>query len=319
MKNFKDNKLVSIIIPVYNGDKYLFEAIDSAIKQTYKNIEVIVIDDGSFKSNNYKPILDQFKSSKIKYIKIDKNSGVSSAMNIAIKNANGYYINWLSHDDYFDHSKIEKQLKILNMNNPENTICLSHSITFNETTNYRRKINVRNFLINKKNWLLMSDKLHGCSLLIPRHLIIEEGFFNENLKFTQDYDMWMRLLNRGVKFLLCDEYLLFSRRHSLQDSVAKYDEVFFEKNNFYMSKLSEFFDGEKNISLFNLNTYFIFSSFIYRGYTSILINFIEGYRKKNLYSKISLRIIMILTLIIFLPIYYIKRYAISLRRKIYES
>ena len=114
-----------------------------------------MIDDGSFKSNNYKPILDQFKSSKIKYIKIDKNSGVSSAMNIAIKNANGYYINWLSHDDYFDHSKIEKQLKILNMNNPENTICLSHSITFNETTNYRRKINVRNFLINKKNWLLM--------------------------------------------------------------------------------------------------------------------------------------------------------------------
>ena len=85
-----------------------------------------------------------------------------------------------------------------------------------------------------------------------------------------------------------------------------------------MSKLSEFFDGEKNISLFNLNTYFIFSSFIYRGYTSILINFIEVIEKKT-FIKISLRIIMILTLIIFLPIYYIKRYAISLRRKIYES
>ena len=86
----------------------------------------------------------------------------------------------------------------------------------------------------------MSDKLHGCSLLIPRHLIIEEGFFNENLKFTQDYDMWMRLLNRGVKFLLCDEYLLFSRRHSLQDSVAKYDEVFFEKIIFICQNYQNF-------------------------------------------------------------------------------
>lgn len=318
MENLKYSKLVSIIIPVYNGDKYLYEAIDSAIKQTYKNIEVIVIDDGSFKFNNYKPILAKFKSTSIRFIKIGKNLGVSSVMNIAIKNANGYYINWLSHDDYFDHRKIEKQLKILEINNLENGVCFSHFISFNENKNYRRKINVKSFLFNKKNWLLMSDNLHGCSLLIPKHLIVEEGLFDENLKFTQDYDMWMRLLNKGVKFILCDEYLLFSRRHSLQDSVTMYDQVYFEKNNFYISKLSEYFDKEKNLSLFDINTYLIFSSFIYRGYIGFLFNFIESYRKKSLYSKISMRVILMFTILTILPIYYFKKYIISLRKKIYD-
>lgn len=317
MENLNKQKLVSIIIPVFNGDKYLSDAIESAVSQTYKNIEIIVIDDGSFKDNNYKPIIEKFNSNNIKFIKMDKNGGVSSAMNLAIKKSNGYYINWLSHDDFFHRDKIQKQISILEKDISINNVCLSHSISFNDKTKFNRKIKVRKFLINKKNWLLMSDKLHGCSLLLPKHLIIEAGFFDEDLKFTQDYDMWMRLRNKGVKFLLCDDYLLFSRRHPSQDSISKYDEVFYEKNIFYINKLSEFFDNEKSMLIFNINIYFIFFSFIYRGYASILINFIEIYKKKNLFSKIYIRAVMISVLLIALPIYYLKKYTISLRNKLY--
>ena len=73
-------------------------------------------------------------------------------------------------------------------------------------------ITINKNLIRKSNWLLTSDKLHGCSMLIPKKYIVSAGYFNESLRYTQDYDMWMKLHEMGVKFLLCDEYLLFSRK-----------------------------------------------------------------------------------------------------------
>lgn len=100
---------VSIIIPVYNGEKYVSEAIKSALNQTYKNIEVIVIDDGS--EDKTETICKSF-GKKIKYFK-KKNGGVSSALNLAIKKMRGDYFSWLSHDDLYYPEKIERQIKFL--------------------------------------------------------------------------------------------------------------------------------------------------------------------------------------------------------------
>ena len=96
---------VSIIIPVYNGENYLAEAIESALAQSYDNLEVIVINDGS-KDNTEKIALSYGK--KIKYFH-KSNGGVSSALNLGIEKMTGDYFSWLSHDDLYYENKIDKQ------------------------------------------------------------------------------------------------------------------------------------------------------------------------------------------------------------------
>jgi len=97
------NPKVSIIIPVYNGSNYMQEAINSALNQTYSNLEVIVINDGS--TDDTDKIAKSF-GQKIKYYQKD-NGGVSTALNLGIEKMNGEYFSWLSHDDVYMPTKIE--------------------------------------------------------------------------------------------------------------------------------------------------------------------------------------------------------------------
>ena len=107
--NEMTNPLVSVIIPTYNRPDFLDEAILSVVCQTYKNIEILVIDDGS--SINYAESICE-KYSNCKYLhKI--NGGLSSARNYGIANANGELIAFLDDDDFWLKTKIEKQVKIL--------------------------------------------------------------------------------------------------------------------------------------------------------------------------------------------------------------
>ena len=103
------NPKVSIIIPVYNGSNFLSEAINSALSQTYQNIEIIVINDGSCDNGATEKIALSY-GDKIKYIS-KENGGVSSALNTGIKAASGEWISWLSHDDIYSPDKIEEQIK----------------------------------------------------------------------------------------------------------------------------------------------------------------------------------------------------------------
>ena len=110
MKLQRDFK-VSIIIPVYNGSNFIKQSIKSAINQTYKNIEIIVVNDGSTDNGRTENIVKEF-GDKVRYI-CKKNGGVASALNLGIKEATGEYISWLSHDDIYKPNKIEKQIEML--------------------------------------------------------------------------------------------------------------------------------------------------------------------------------------------------------------
>lgn len=104
---------VTIVIPVYNGEKYVKYAIDSALAQTYKNLEILVINDGSVDRTD--EIVKSY-GRKIRYIK-KENGGVSSALNLAIKEMRGEYFSWLSHDDTYEPNKIEREIEFLKENN----------------------------------------------------------------------------------------------------------------------------------------------------------------------------------------------------------
>lgn len=98
------NDLVSIVIPVYNGEKFILRCINNILKQTYENIEIIVINDGS--TDNTQFILSTISNGKVKIININ-NSGVSNARNVGIKNASGKYILFVDADDYINENTVE--------------------------------------------------------------------------------------------------------------------------------------------------------------------------------------------------------------------
>ena len=105
------NPKVSIIIPVYNGANYVAEAIDSALAQTYKNIEIIVVNDGSRDDGATEKVVLSY-GDKIKYI-AKENGGVSTALNRGIAEMTGEYFSWLSHDDAYTPEKIENQVALI--------------------------------------------------------------------------------------------------------------------------------------------------------------------------------------------------------------
>lgn len=215
MKKQKDNSnpLVSIIIPVYNGEKYLNFAIDSAIAQTYKNTEVIVIDDGS--TDSTEKICREY-GKKIKYIK-KENGGVASALNLGITESRGDYISWLSHDDVYDENKIQLEIDALG-NNPMNIIsCRYDYVNSKGEFIYKNAINkeIENDKCAYKH--LFNYEINGCALLINKKHFDINGLFNEKLLTTQDFDMWFRLFkNNQITFV--EEVLLHSRVHELQGS-----------------------------------------------------------------------------------------------------
>ena len=128
---------VSIIIPIYKNIHFLNKSLYSAINQTYKNIEVLLINDGNTiedKKKIYK-IRNKFKQKNISIINLKKNKGVSNALNVGIKKSKGKYISWLSHDDFFDLKKTEKQIKFLKKKCAK--VCSCDFIEINNIENYK--------------------------------------------------------------------------------------------------------------------------------------------------------------------------------------
>ena len=105
------NPKVSIVIPVYNGANFLREAIESALAQTYENIEVIVVNDGSTDSGTTEEIARSYGDRLRYYHK--ENGGVASALNFGIREMRGEYFSWLSHDDVYYPNKVETQIQYL--------------------------------------------------------------------------------------------------------------------------------------------------------------------------------------------------------------
>lgn len=207
------NPLVSIVIPVYNGENFLEEAIESALAQTYKNIEIIVVNDGS--SDNTDAICKKYKD-KIRYFK-KENGGVASALNLAIDKMQGEYFSWLSHDDLYFPQKIENQINFLSRQKNKNIVLFCNYLLINE--NGRRLSEV---IINHKNTLipeycLLRGCVNGITMLIPKEAFDKCGKFNEKLRCTQDYDLWHKFLKK-YQFVHMTDILAKTRIHSLQDT-----------------------------------------------------------------------------------------------------
>lgn len=211
------NPLVTVVIPVYNGENYLKEAIDSALNQTYKNVEILVINDGS-KDNTEKIALSY--GDKIKYIK-KENGGVASALNLAINEMKGEYFSWLSHDDLYFENKIEKQVEFLRYRKNKNVVLFSNYILIDQKGKQINEpviINSKLLRLKKRQeYCLLRGCINGITMLIPKKAFKDVGEFNETLRCVQDYDMWHRMLKK-YRFVHCNEIVSKTRIHPNQDT-----------------------------------------------------------------------------------------------------
>jgi len=246
--------LVSIVIPVYNGSNYLKEAIDSAIAQSYKSVEVIVVNDGSNDDGRTRDAALVYGDG-IRYFE-KSNGGVASALNFGIKEMRGEYFSWLSHDDVYYPGKIEKQIEFLNsLAFPPKAIVFSDANIIDDVGETVGSIIAPEIRPEKLVYSLLKQRyIGGCTLLIPKNAFMQLGLFDESLKTVQDYDLWFRMIKNGYLFTYCKEILVKTRVHEAQDSNNKRDLHRKEKDNLFAWVVNEFSDemlwGRTALSLF---------------------------------------------------------------------
>ncbi len=216
--------LVSIIIPLYNGSNYVKEAIGSALAQTYKNIEIIVVNDGSTDNGASRQAVLEY-GDKIRYFE-KENGGCASALNFGIRQANGEFISWLSHDDIYYPNKVELEVECYQKYNLSKENCIISGRGDIIDSNGNKKFHPdlgRNGLhspIDSFNTLLFSYVFNGCGLLIPKK-IFDSGFsFNESQKFVLDWNLWLRLALSGYEFYVLSNNVIANRVHSSQVTVT---------------------------------------------------------------------------------------------------
>ncbi len=204
---------VSIVIPVYNGANYMRAAINSALAQTYKNIEIIVVNDGSNDGGETREIALSY-GDKIRYFE-KENGGVSSALNLALEKMTGDYFSWLSHDDVYYPEKIERQIEKIKKCNKRTILYSNYDLINSDGEKFDTIFLNHELLTSKPDYAVFRGAIGGITLLIPKEAFEEYGGFDEEYRCVQDYLKWFQFLDKYT-FVHMDEVLAASRVHEGQ-------------------------------------------------------------------------------------------------------
>ncbi|HFU4234897.1 TPA: glycosyltransferase family 2 protein [Streptococcus suis] len=198
--------LVSIVMPAYNCEKYVVEAINSILAQTYRNWELLVLDDGS--KDNTLRIIEEFsqKDSRIKALPNGKNMGVSATRNRGIELASGEWIAFLDSDDMWKPEKLEKQFEIVEKEAAEFLFTGSSYIN-EEGEAYKEIFEVPEKITYKK---LRNQNVISCSSVLVKKKYFEHIKMEKD-EMHEDYAVWLRILKTGVTAFGVNEPLLIYR------------------------------------------------------------------------------------------------------------
>lgn len=225
--------LVSVVMAVYNGGKYLKDAVESILNQLYKNLEFIIVNDAS--TDETKDYLDSLKDPRVCIVHQDTNQGTPACLNVAISRAKGGWIAIQDADDISMPSRIKEQVDYLKRH-PEVGILA----TFVKCIRGTDKISTRElikmesgFNVYRTHQEIMDNRFWGCPLchgstIYSKKLFQEVGGYNQDHKICQDYALWLRMLEK-TKVNKLPQYLYHYRVHrqslSHQDNQATYIEI----------------------------------------------------------------------------------------------
>lgn len=217
------NNLVSIILPVYNGEKYLPLSIESCLNQTYTNLELIIVNDAS--TDNSLRIANEFasKDNRVKVISNEINQNLPASLNIGHKLARGNFITWTSHDNYYDLKAIEKMFSEIQATKADIIFA-----DFEIIDSSNRRIGQCNY--SSTSSLLLENTVRAC-FLYNSEVYERNGGYNKDLFKTEDYDFWLRA-SLHSKFIHLPEELYSYRSHSKSLTAEKTLSQFFYKNDY---------------------------------------------------------------------------------------
>lgn len=206
---YDQNPRVSVVIPTYNRAHLIPRAIQSVLDQTYKDLEIIIVDDGS--KDNTEEIVKNFKNKKIIYIQHKKNKGASAARNTGVKASRGEYIAFQDSDDEWFPDKLEKQIKAFNNSSPEVGVVYSGF--------YKVEGDKKIYVPNDDRFTYKEGNIHGellkgnfvgtPAVLIKKECFEKVKYFDEYLPALEDWDLWIEM-SKHYHFKYIDEPLLNS-------------------------------------------------------------------------------------------------------------
>lgn len=236
------NELVSIIVPVYNSEKYIKETIESIKKQTYKNWELILVDDKS--TDKSIKLIEEFKEERIKLLKLERNSGAAVARNTGIEIAKGRYITFLDSDDFWEYNKLEKQVEF--MKEKECAFSFSGYQFVDKNGKKNGKIvNVPKTLKYKQ--ALKNTTISTITVMLDMKKLSKEDIKMPNVK-NEDSATWWKILRKGYIAFGINEVLSYYRRHENTASSNKVESI---KNTWKLYRKNENLSIIKSMYYFN--------------------------------------------------------------------
>ena len=202
---------VSIIIPTRNRASFLCEAIESVLRQTYRDFELIVVDDGS---TDVTPYLSDRWRGQIRWIR-QAHAGVSRARNVGIQRSRGRYLSFLDSDDLWVADKLETQVRFLDAN-PHYPVCYTDEVWIRRG----RRVNPKRSHRKYSGWIfeqcLPLCIISPSSVMMRREVLDTVGLFDETLPVCEDYDLWLRVTSRFPVFFLEKKLIIKRGGHADQ-------------------------------------------------------------------------------------------------------
>lgn len=282
---------ISVVMPVYNGEKYLNEAIDSIICQTFRNFELIIIDDGS--NDNTSNIIKSYNDERIVYIKNNENLGIAKTLNKGIEIAKGKYIARMDADDICYPYRLEKQYKFME-ENLKIGLCGSSVEVFTDTTSNIHECPTDNEEI--KVLQMFNTAFAHPSVIIRKDILDKYNLkYDEFYEGMEDYELWLKM-SQFTQLANIKQVLLKYRNHDKQITKEINDEKY-EKmrmiRNRVLRDINPYFTQEDTevLLMYSTNEIFKYNEMIYKVY-DLFERIIESNLKSKIYDDKILRYVI---------------------------
>lgn len=205
---------VSVVLPSYNVARFIGGALDSVFAQTYTDYEVIVVNDGSPDTDELERALEPYRS-RITYIK-QENRGLAGACNTAVRAAQGEWIAQLDPDDLWEPEYLQTQIRFID-SHPQAAVVYADAVIFGDSPEAGRTF--MNVVPSRGEVTLERLVTQECAVIHPatlvrRTAILEAGMFDDSLRTSEDFDLWLRIVARGGRILYHTAVLARYRRHA---------------------------------------------------------------------------------------------------------
>ncbi|MEC4819458.1 MAG: glycosyltransferase [Scytonema sp. PMC 1069.18] len=253
-------QLISVIIPAFNGEKTIFYTIESIINQTYKNLEIIVVNDGS--TDSTLEIVKRFSDCRLHILSYSQ-TGVAASRNRGLNKANGKFVSFIDADDLWTPEKLEDQFKVL-QEHPQAAVAYSWTDYIDGEGKFVKSGQRVTATGDVYNQLLLGNFLeNGSNPLIRREAMDTVGGFDESLAATQDWDMWLRLA-------ACYEFVVVPKAQiSYRISANSMSANFLRQEAASLQVMERAFSHEKAQSLQHLKKYTMANMYQYLTFKSL--------------------------------------------------